>query len=170
MVEESGEKDALTVRRMTEEDVVSAAEIDRLSFSLPWSEYAFRHEVTGNENARAWVAEENTTSGQQKVIGVVVVWLVLDEAHIGTIAIHPDHRRGGVGRRLMEHALAEAAAEGASLVYLEVRRSNLPAIHMYQQMGFEIVGERKKYYQDNGEDALLMTLPDLKSVVPENQK
>jgi ribosomal-protein-alanine N-acetyltransferase len=169
MSEEGSEVDTLTIRRMTEEDVASAAVIDRLSFSLPWSEYSFRHEVTGNENARAWVAEVHTNPGYREIIGVVVVWLVLDEAHVGTIAIHPDHRRGGVGRRLMNHALAEAANEGSSLVYLEVRRSNLPAIHMYQQMGFQTVGERKKYYQDNGEDALLMTLPDLKSVVPNNE-
>ncbi|MHC1783111.1 MAG: ribosomal protein S18-alanine N-acetyltransferase [Anaerolineaceae bacterium] len=168
MAEETGKKDVLTVRRMTEEDVASATVIDRLSFSLPWSEYAFRHEVTGNENARAWVAEVQNTPGQRVVIGVVVIWLVLDEAHVGTIAIHPNHRREGVGRRLMDLALAEAAKEGASLVYLEVRRSNLPAIHMYQEMGFKIVGERKKYYQDNGEDALLMTLPDLKSTVSKN--
>jgi ribosomal-protein-alanine N-acetyltransferase len=165
MPEEGSKKDSLTIRRMTEEDVASAAMIDRLSFSLPWSEYAFRHEVTGNENARAWVAEVQTGTGQKEVIGVTVVWLVLDEAHIGTIAIHPDHRRKGVGRQLMKHALIEAANEGASLVYLEVRRSNLPAIHMYQEMGFETVGVRKKYYQDNGEDALLMTLPDLKLMV-----
>lgn len=155
----------LSIRRMEEEDVPAAAEIDRLSFSLPWSEHAFRHEIAANKNGRAWVAEKETAPGEKTVIGVVVIWLVLDEAHIGTIAVHPDHRHEGVGKTILLQALKAAADEGASLVYLEVRRSNLPAIQLYREIGFQIVGERKKYYQDNGEDALLMTLTDLKLAV-----
>ncbi len=153
------------VRPMTEEDVVQAALIDRLSFTLPWSEYSFRHEVSGNSNARAWVAERQIDADRKEVIGVAVIWLILDEVHVGTIAIHPHHRREGVGRALMVKALTEAAGEGATLAYLEVRRSNQAAIKLYQELGFQTVGERKKYYQDNGEDALLMTLLDLKTAV-----
>lgn len=146
-----------------EKDVPEAARIDRMSFSLPWSEHAFRHEVTGNPNARAWVAERSIDAETSEIIGVTVLWLVLDEAHVGTVAIHPEHRRGGIGKQLMMTALREAAKEGSSLVYLEVRQSNQSAIQLYRQLGFQIVGERKKYYQDNGEDALLMTLPDLQT-------
>ncbi len=160
-----GECEKLAIRRMAEEDVPAAAEIDRLSFSLPWSEHAFRHEVTGNENARAWVAEKESGPGEKMILGVAVIWLVLDEVHIGTIAVHPDHRHEGVGKCIMLHALNGAAEEGATLAYLEVRRGNQPAIQLYQDIGFQVVGERKKYYQDNGEDALLMTLTGLKSAV-----
>jgi ribosomal-protein-alanine N-acetyltransferase len=159
------EYEKLAIRKMAEEDVPAAAEIDRLSFSLPWSEHSFRHEVTGNENARAWVAEKGTGTGERIIIGVVVIWLVLDEVHIGTIAVHPDHRHEGVGKCMMLHALNEAAEEDATLAYLEVRRGNQLAIQLYQDIGFQVVGERKKYYQDNGEDALLMTLNELKSEV-----
>lgn len=162
---EEARSGVVAIRRMTEEDVAPAALIDRLSFSLPWSEYSFKHEVTGNPNSRAWVAEKQSAPDRKELVGVLVVWLVLDEAHVGTIAVHPDHRREGLGRALMLTALAEAAKEGAVLVYLEVRRSNQAAIRLYQELGFQIVGERKRYYQDNGEDALLMTLPDLKAAI-----
>jgi [ribosomal protein S18]-alanine N-acetyltransferase len=162
---EEAQSGVVTIRRMTEADIAAAALIDRLSFSLPWSEYSFKHEVTANPNSRAWVAEKQTAPDMKELIGVLVVWLVLDEAHIGTIAVHPHHRREGVGRSLLVKGMVEAAQEGAVLVYLEVRRSNEAAIRLYQELGFQTVGERKRYYQDNGEDALLMTLPDLKTTI-----
>lgn len=155
----------IIIRPMTLADVAQAALIDRLSFSLPWSEYSFKHEVAENENARTWVAEMSQLDGHSEVVGLVVIWLVLDEAHVGTIAVHPENRRMGIGRLLMVKALQESAKQGANLVYLEVRRSNQAALNLYQKLGFQIVGERKKYYQDNGEDALLMTLPDLGATI-----
>lgn len=156
---------SLTIRPMTLDDVAQAAQIDRMSFSLPWSEYSFKHEVAENENTRAYVAELKQSDGKSSIAGLVIIWLVLDEVHVGTIAVHPENRRMGIGRLLMVKALQESAEQGSKLVYLEVRRSNLAAIRMYQEFGFQIVGERKKYYQDNGEDALLMTLPDLGTVL-----
>lgn len=142
----------LLVRRMTAADVPAAAQIDAVSESLPWPERAFRAELE-TAYSRGWVAE---TGGQ--VVGLLVLWLVLDEAHIATIAVHPDFRRQGIGRLLLKTALEAAAAEGAKSGLLEVRAGNLAAQELYKRFGFVEVGRRPKYYKDNGEDAVLMTL------------
>lgn len=143
----------LVIRRMRYDDVAAVVEIDRLSFSLPWSERAFRYEIGENPTARAWVAE---WSG--RVVGMLVLWLVLDEAHIATLAIHPDYRRRGLGERLLTTALEAARAEGARRAFLEVRAGNLAAQTMYTKLGFVVDGRRLHYYKDNGEDAVLMSL------------
>ena len=96
--------------------------------------------------------------GGSRVVGDIVVWIILDEAHVATIAILPDFRRMHIGQRLLAFALEDAVQGGAKLAYLEVRRSNLAAQNMYLQFGFEVNGLRPRYYLDNGEDALLMTL------------
>ena len=94
---------------------------------------------------------------------MLVLWLILDEAHIGTIAAHPDYRRLGIGARLLAQALLQASREGAAVSLLEVRRGNLAAQELYRRFGYQVDGVRKHYYRDNGEDAILMSLPDLQS-------
>jgi [ribosomal protein S18]-alanine N-acetyltransferase len=88
-------------------------------------------------------------------------WLVtgevIGEVHILAIATHPDHRRGGVGARLLAHALADGRTHGCTLATLEVRRGNTPAIALYERAGFTTVHIRQRYYIDNDEDALVMT-------------
>jgi len=88
---------------------------------------------------------------------MLVLWLIIDEAHVATIATHPDFRRQGIGRKLLFHALMAAKAEGARTALLEVRVSNLAAQEMYRKFGFVEVNRRPHYYSDNGEDAILMT-------------
>ena len=149
----------IVLRRMRVEDVSVVHEIDVLSFSMPWPERSFRFEVNENPVARAWVAE----SGGQ-VVAMLVLWLVLDEAHIATIATHPDFRRRGIGERLMVAALQAARAEGARRAFLEVREGNAGAQSMYRKYGFEVAGRRAKYYKDNNEDALLMTLENMNAL------
>jgi ribosomal-protein-alanine N-acetyltransferase len=144
----------LTIRPMRREDLSAVVELERLSFTLPWSENAFRYELE-NPASRAWVVEKD---GQ--VVASLVLWLVLDEAHIATVAVHPDHRRQGIARALLLHALRAAWNEGARQAFLEVRLSNLAAQELYRQLGFEISGRRPRYYHDNHEDALLMTLKE----------
>lgn len=144
------------------EDLEQVHAIDVLSFRLPWSERSFRYELTGNQASRLWVAEITDPSGQTVVVGQVAIWLIIDEAHIGTIAIHPDYRRQGIGRKLLAEALLSIEKEGAKQAFLEVRRSNESAQAMYQKFGFEVVGVRPRYYKDNNEDALLLTLPELR--------
>jgi ribosomal-protein-alanine N-acetyltransferase len=152
------------IRRMRVEDVEVVHRIDMQSFSLPWPENAFRYEVTENANARLWVAEVPALTGKQ-VIGMICIWLVLDEAHIATIAVDPDYRRKGIGEGLLLHGLRQTRQEGAVLAYLEVRRSNVAAQKMYKKYGFEVAGMRTHYYADNQEDAILMTLGSLGTIV-----
>lgn len=139
------------------DDVTRVHEIDVLSFAMPWSERSYRFELTENKNAVAWVAECRNAE-KAEVVGMIVIWAILDEAHIATVAIHPDFRGSGIGRRLLAQALLAAHDRGARLAYLEVRRGNLNAQNLYKQFGFEVVGERPHYYIDNKEDALLMTM------------
>ena len=142
-----------TIRRMDEADVPAVHEIDRLSFTLPWPERSFRFEVTGNPAARCWVAEV-----EGRVAGMIVVWMIVDEAHVATIATHPDFRRQGIGEELLTYALLSAIAEGAVKSLLEVRASNTVAQAMYRRFGYVEDGIRPRYYNDNHEDALLMSL------------
>lgn len=142
------------IRRMLPADVPAVHALDRLSFSLPWPESSYRFEVGENSNAIPLVVE--TANGE--VVGMAVTWVIVDEAHIATIALHPGLRRRGLGRRLLAESLRQAYERGARLAYLEVRRGNMAAQALYLDFGFTIVGERPRYYQDNHEDALLMTL------------
>jgi ribosomal-protein-alanine N-acetyltransferase len=151
---------AITIRRMRLEDISAVVEIDRSSFSMPWTERTYRYEMLENPHAAAWVAE-NTSYEQPVVVGMIVAWLVVDEVHIGTIAVDARFRRLGIAKRLLATSLVDMAKRGGQAALLEVRRGNLSAQDLYEQFGFEVVGERKRYYQDNGEDALLMTLSPL---------
>lgn len=148
------------IRRMQEADLSAAAEIDVLSFSLPWPASAFRYELFENEHARCWIAELRNAQGWQ-IAAMAVAWMIVDEIHIGTIAVHPDCRRLGLGRNLMLFILREAAAEGAVRACLEVRRGNISAQALYKSLGFEEIGLRRRYYKDNDEDAVLMDLSKL---------
>ncbi len=146
----------LTIRKMTVDDVSAVVDLDKKSFSLPWPERSFRLELTDNPASRCWVAELDG-----KLVGMIVVWLIVDEAHVATIATHPDYRRQGIGKRLLAHALRHMIRDGARSSFLEVRESNFAAQEMYRKFGYEITGRRRRYYRDNDEDAVLMNLEQL---------
>lgn len=147
-----------TIRKMTLEDIPAVIDLDHKSFSLPWPERSFRFEVTENMASRCWVADRDG-----KVVGMIVVWLIVDEAHVATIATHPDFRRQGIAKRLLAHALLQLIDEGARSSFLEVRESNFAAQEMYRKFGYEETGRRRRYYSDNDEDAILMNLNSLQS-------
>ncbi len=153
----------LKYRPMKLEDIPRVHEIDVLSFSLPWPEKSFQFELTQNPSTLAIVNELIPPGAMPIIIGMAVVWIIVDEAHIATIAIHPDFRDHGIGKKLLAEILRQSVQRGAILATLEVREHNLIAQKMYQKFGFEIVGRRMKYYQDNNEDAVLMTLSKLGS-------
>jgi [ribosomal protein S18]-alanine N-acetyltransferase len=153
----------VTFRQMRLEDVPVAHEIDVLSFSLPWPERSFRFEVEDNPISRGWVAE---VDGQ--IVAMLVLWFIVDEAHIATIATHPDFRRQGIGERLMLTALLSAREEGARRAFLEVRAGNVGAQALYKKYGFVVDGVRPRYYKDNNEDAILMSLSGLQDLTLEN--
>jgi ribosomal-protein-alanine N-acetyltransferase len=146
-----------TIRKMTMEDVSAVVALDQKSFSLPWPERSFRYELTDNPASRCWVAEVDG-----KIVGMIVVWLIVDEAHIATLATHPDFRRRGIAKKLLSHTLRQLIEEGAQSSFLEVRASNMGAQEMYRKFGYEESGIRRRYYRDNDEDAILMTLNSLK--------
>jgi ribosomal-protein-alanine N-acetyltransferase len=148
----------LFIRAMAPEDLEVVGEIDRLSFALPWPKKAFHFELFENINSWLWVAEAVNATGKKKVIGMIVMWIIVDEVHISTLAVHPDYRRRGVAEALLTYGLKECFQSGARAATLEVRASNIAARNLYKNFGFEIVGRRLRYYQDNREDALVMTL------------
>jgi ribosomal-protein-alanine N-acetyltransferase len=134
----------------TPADLDAIDEIERHSFPIPWPRATFEAELT-RPHARLVVERE-----PRAIIGFCNYWILIDELHILAIATHPDRRRAGTGGRLLAHAIAEAVAAGCTRATLEVRRGNAPAIALYQRAGFRGVHVRPRYYQDNGEDALIM--------------
>jgi [ribosomal protein S18]-alanine N-acetyltransferase len=139
------------------EDVAQVHLIDQLSFSMPWPENAFRYELIQNSYSLCRVAEAAQPDGKHLVVAESVVWLILDEAHIATIAVHPDFRGQGISRLLLVTILCECIRKGARISTLEVRANNQVAQALYQRFRFEVAGRRPHYYRDNNEDALIMT-------------
>ena len=145
-----------TVRRMKLEDVPKVHAIELATFPTPWSEQSFIDEMTKNVCARYMVAEEDG-----KILAYAGAWMVLDEGHITNIAVAPEHRGRGIGKAVTQALKQYAANLGVDYMMLEVRRSNLVAQSMYKKLGFIELGYRKRYYEDNGEDALLMVCQDM---------
>lgn len=143
--------DGLWIRPMKVEDIDEVLNIEKLCFSTPWSREAFKAEVEGNHCARYVVAELDG-----RVIGYGGMWIILDEAHITNLAVHPDYRGRGVGEALMKGLINTASRLKVDGMTLEVRVSNHIAQNLYKKLGFVSVGVRKAYYSDNGEDALIM--------------
>ncbi len=151
---------ALTARVVVEpmrlDDVAAVHDIERLSFTTPWPAHAFTQELKGNRLARYLVARAG-----ELVVGFAGLWTMVDEAHITTFGVHPDWRRQGIGRQLLLNLAELADAIGARRMTLEVRESNTGAQALYRHFGFDVVGRRTGYYTDDGEDALVMTTPEL---------
>ncbi|HOM66862.1 MAG: ribosomal protein S18-alanine N-acetyltransferase [Brevefilum fermentans] len=154
----------IRLRPMTAADLSPISAIEQASFLTPWAEKDFIKALAQNQGTLCWVAEWIEEPHPPRVVANVIVWLILDEAHIGTLAVHPEYRGRSIARRLLAKVLLEATRLGATHALLEVRACNQDALHLYNKFGFAVVGVRKGYYQDAGEDALLMTLNPL---VPE---
>ncbi len=141
----------LSVDRMRTEDLDEVLVIERASFTLPWSRGAFLYEMEQNRVARCSVMRDD-----QHVVGYVCIWEIGDELHITNIAVDPGRRRQGLGRALLTYVMEDGRARGLRVVALEVRPSNHEARTLYDSFGFRVVGRRKGYYYDTGEDALVM--------------
>ena len=124
-----------TIRPIREADVKQIHEIEKACFAMPWSEESILHDVKEN---------------------VVARWLVLDEAHVCNVAVRPDCRGKGYGKRIFTALIDLAKANSMAMMTLEVRRSNTVAQNLYHACGMLDVGYRKRYYEDNKEDALIM--------------
>ena len=152
------------VEPMTLTDVPAVVVLEKLVFTSPWSRYAFEHEIQHNPNACFLVLHEQPAElaapverAQQPLLGYGGFWLILDEAHICTLAVHPDWRGRSLGELLLVQLIDQAFALNATVLTLEVRASNCAAQSLYEKYGLVRVGGRKGYYTDNHEDALIMT-------------
>ncbi len=126
------------------------ARLEKICFSEPWSEETLLDAY--KNGTRFFVAEEN-----KKVLGYVGISCILDEGYITNVAVFPEHRRRGVGKALLERVFSHAGDTGLSFVSLEVRESNIPAISLYESLGFKREGKRKRFYRAPEEDALILT-------------
>jgi ribosomal-protein-alanine N-acetyltransferase len=138
-------------RLMNLNDIGTIVEIERESFTAPWSEEAFRIELMQNLFAKYMIMELEGT-----IIGYGGMWLIIDEAHITNIAVREQHRGLGYGKKLLREMMRTALWLGARRMTLEVRVSNERAQALYRKMGFYPSGVRPAYYSDNMEDALIM--------------
>jgi len=143
--------DALMFRSMTLEDLPDIVAIEQDAFTSPWTEEAFRNELTNNMFAKYMAMELDGA-----VIGYGGMWVIMDEAHITNIAIHSTYRGMGLGHRLLLELQRTALFFGAVKMTLEVRVTNEHAQRLYRKHGFEPAGIRPGYYSDNNEDALIM--------------
>ena len=139
---------------MTRADVDSVYRIAEVSFPTSWSRESFEDEL---RNRWAVLRVIRPRSGES-VCGFSHFWLLGDGIQLHNIAVLPRARRCGYGRALLDDMIEIARARGVKEAWLEVRRSNLAAIGLYQRVGFEKAGVRPRYYSDNDEDALTMTL------------
>lgn len=137
--------------RMTEEDVAAVAELEKKCFAVPWSEKSF-HDEMKNKLAVYFVAKADG-----RCIGYAGFWNVSGEGGITNVAVLPEYRRQGIGSMLIAEMIKTAVKLRLDLLTLEVRKSNIAAQGLYKKYGFDIIGERKRYYSDNGEDAWIMT-------------
>jgi [ribosomal protein S18]-alanine N-acetyltransferase len=144
------------LRPMQESDIELVVAIDRLSFPTPTRVKLFYHELQQNDMAHYQVLLEGET-----LVGFAGYWLIGDEIHISTIAVDPAQRGRQLGELLLLNMLFLAYTHPACLVTLEVRRTNIAARSLYEKYQFALVGERRGYYKDTGEDALLMTVTPL---------
>ena len=164
------------VRRMRESDIPTVSAIESLVFALPWSTTAFRHEVCHNETSEflllrylPWAHPGGSPFLQPvrrlfrgdtqdpSVLGYGGFWAIVDEAHICTLAVRGEWRGRGLGELLLASLIERAIGRPARLATLEVRVGNTVAQNLYRKYGFEVVGRRKRYYSDNGEDAYIMS-------------
>jgi ribosomal-protein-alanine N-acetyltransferase len=144
------------IEPMAIDDLDAVHAIERASFTSPWPPNAYRSELESNRLANYLVARVD-----EHIVGYGGMWLMVDEAHITTFAIHPHWRRQHIGERLLLAFLDLAVDRSAHEATLEVRLSNLPARRLYEKYGFRPVGLRPRYYSDDNEDALIMTTEPL---------
>jgi [ribosomal protein S18]-alanine N-acetyltransferase len=139
------------IRRMNLQDIDQVLQVEKRSFTAPWSRQAFMTELIDNHLARYVVAEYNG-----RIVGYAGVWMIIDEGHVTNIAVDPDFRGKHLGEKLLRTLISICLAQGGKKMTLEVRVTNHVAQKLYEKYGFERVGVRKGYYTDNREDALIM--------------
>lgn len=130
-------------------------ELETSCFTLPWSQQSLS--LLLKQEERGFCLKASPCDGSSRILGYVGFLFVLDEGEITKIAVAPASRKQGIGSALLHQLISLAAAQGISAIHLEVSTNNKTAISLYEKNGFRIVGKRKNYYADTGEDAMIMT-------------
>ena len=156
---------------MRPDDLEEVMVIERVAFRHPWSTELFRRELEHDWSTILVCLEPLTTApatkgaGTERIVGFLIYWLVHDEVHVLNVAVAPEQRRKGIARLLMTETEKRAHQASASLMTLEVRRSNTAALELYREFEYRSVGVRLNYYVDEGEDAIVM-VKELKKAKP----
>ncbi|GEL76654.1 ribosomal protein S18-alanine N-acetyltransferase [Tenuibacillus multivorans] len=141
----------INVREMTIDDLPEVIVIENQSFQTPWKKRDFLYDLIKNKFSHYLIIEID-----DQIIGYCGIWIVLEAAQITNIAVSPDERGNRYGEKLFQEVLQYTKAKGATELSLEVRQSNIVAQRLYEKFGLKAVGTRESYYQDDGEDALVM--------------
>jgi ribosomal-protein-alanine N-acetyltransferase len=147
----------LQIEPMAQPDLSAVLKIESLSFSTAWPPNAFMNEIRDNKLAHYFVGRLDG-----RIVAYGGIWVILEDSHVTTIAVHPEYRGMKLGEEMLLKLLDEAIAHGASWITLEVRESNTVAQRLYRKYGFTTVSTRRGYYSDNGENALVMWAGNLK--------
>lgn len=149
------------IRPMREKDIPDVMKIEEVSFgSHHWTKESFRAELNNTTGNYFVICDQHN----KKLIGYCGFWLIMDETHVTTIAVHPDYRRKKLGEVLLQCIVQKSVEKKAKWITLEVRISNVAAQNLYYKYNFSSLGVRKKYYQDNDEDALIMWTEDIHGI------
>ena len=145
----------IMLRDMKLSDLDRMMEIETASFPSPWPREDMEYEITQNQAARYYVLE-----AEGVVQAYAGVWFLVGEGHVTSVAVHPEARGNGYGEKIVEHMMRQAVELGVVFLSLEVRESNLAAQKLYKKLGFKRAGLKEGYYEDNGEDAVIMICVD----------
>lgn len=159
----------LTLKPLTADLLPAAVELDQVCFGRLWTLEGYRRELESpnselivlqpegkRQSTEAIANFGDATIDQSSIIGLGCFWAIVEEAHITIVAVHPDCQRQGLGQVLLWALLRQAHQRGLERATLEVRPSNQAAIALYEKFGFQEAGRRRRYYEDTGEDALIL--------------
>ena len=147
-----------TIERLSgDEDLDLVVELEAASFTNPWTREMLAREIQQSDVARVYVLR----TPSRRVAAFCSCWVVAGELHINTLAVDAAHRRQGLATKLLGHVFAETVREGARAATLEVRRSNVAALRLYERLGFSVEAVRERYYSQPEEDALVLWQRDL---------
>ena len=142
----------IIIKNMTKSDVDNVVKLEEASYGKHhWSKESFYNELENDLSHYYCVFD-----GNEKLAGYAGCWHIFEEAHITTVSVNPEYRRQKVAQALLIKLIEDCYQEKIKYITLEVRESNVAAISLYDKNGFVSIGERKGYYQDNNEDALIM--------------
>ncbi|MEO1431006.1 MAG: ribosomal protein S18-alanine N-acetyltransferase [Cyanobacteria bacterium J06633_8] len=145
----------LKIQSLSQEHLSLIVELDKTCFNGLWSQLAYQRELDSPNSEIQGLFSQKTG---ERLLGMGCFWSILEEAHITILAIDPQHHRQGMGAALLYSLIKTARDRHLERATLEVRASNQSAISLYEKFGFKIAGRRKRYYKDNGEDALILWL------------